>query len=296
MLWPSGGGFVALVRRFDLDGVGDADEIGLLHLVRSTAVHRAPVTNGNFLGADTVPRHGKRHASQEQQRAQLQFHSHRFLHCISTSNSPFANAGHHRMPLACMTGPTAILRTIHRFPIDRRQISPTSKANHCMPIGYAGNKITKCGVSTLMSESCRQNVVRAVVTTHTDVCLLTRPSTMNYSAASSKGLESENGRETIAIEDSDPAGAPGHHPDGRLRRRWPRDVWLLGAGIRERIWHNLLDRTTGPMIFRFILQPIMATIAALRDGVEDARTGRSPYFWTILSDESRRSGAACTRD
>jgi hypothetical protein len=42
------------------------------------------------------------------------------------------------------------------------------------------------------------------------------------------------------------------------------------------------------MTFRFILQPIMATIAALADGVKDARTGRNPYFWTILTDPTKR--------
>ena len=67
-------------------------------------------------------------------------------------------------------------------------------------------------------------------------------------------------------------------------------MYGLSVPVFERIWDNLLGRTTGPMTFRFILQPIMATLAALRDGVADARTGRSPYFWTILSDESRRSG------
>jgi hypothetical protein len=44
----------------------------------------------------------------------------------------------------------------------------------------------------------------------------------------------------------------------------------------------------GPMTFRFILQPTMATIAALYDGVKDARTGRSPYLWTILSNPEKR--------
>jgi len=42
------------------------------------------------------------------------------------------------------------------------------------------------------------------------------------------------------------------------------------------------------MTFRFILQPIMATIAALFDGVKDARTGRSPYLWTIFSVPEKR--------
>ena len=33
-----------------------------------------------------------------------------------------------------------------------------------------------------------------------------------------------------------------------------------------RLWTDILDRPTGPMMFRFILQPAMAIIAALRDG------------------------------
>ena len=64
----------------------------------------------------------------------------------------------------------------------------------------------------------------------------------------------------------------------------------FSAEVRERIWQNLLDRPGGPMTFRFILQPIMATIAALYDGVEDARTGRSPYLWTILTDRTKSGG------
>ena len=32
------------------------------------------------------------------------------------------------------------------------------------------------------------------------------------------------------------------------------------------------------MSFRFILQPSMAAIAAIHDGVKDARTGRSPFL------------------
>ena len=40
----------------------------------------------------------------------------------------------------------------------------------------------------------------------------------------------------------------------------------------------------------FILQPIMATNAALYDGVEDARTGRAPYLWAIASKPAERGG------
>ena len=44
-------------------------------------------------------------------------------------------------------------------------------------------------------------------------------------------------------------------------------------GALQRGWHDLVDRPSGPMSFRFILQPSMAAIAAIRDGVKDARTG-----------------------
>jgi hypothetical protein len=43
------------------------------------------------------------------------------------------------------------------------------------------------------------------------------------------------------------------------------------------------------MAFRIVLQPIMASIAALIDGIKDARTGRNPYLWTILSNPLKRS-------
>jgi hypothetical protein len=67
-------------------------------------------------------------------------------------------------------------------------------------------------------------------------------------------------------------------------------VWYgFSEEVRHRVWTNLLDRPGGPMTFRFFLQPAMATIAALHDGIKDARLGRSPYFWTILYDRQRRT-------
>jgi hypothetical protein len=56
----------------------------------------------------------------------------------------------------------------------------------------------------------------------------------------------------------------------------------------QRVWHDLVERPDEPMRFRFILQPLMAAIAAIRDGREDARTGRSPYFWTMLHKPQER--------
>ena len=67
-------------------------------------------------------------------------------------------------------------------------------------------------------------------------------------------------------------------------------LYGLSVPVFERMWHNLLDRPGGPMTFRFILQPVMATIAAMHDGVLDARSGRAPYLWTILTNPEKRVG------
>lgn len=47
--------------------------------------------------------------------------------------------------------------------------------------------------------------------------------------------------------------------------------------LTTRFWAELVGRTTGPMMFRFILQPLMAMFYAYRDGLLDARSGRPPY-------------------
>jgi hypothetical protein len=49
---------------------------------------------------------------------------------------------------------------------------------------------------------------------------------------------------------------------------------------------DLHGRISGPFSFRFILQPTMAMIYALRDGVRDAKHGRPAYFWTMLTRPS----------
>ena len=68
-------------------------------------------------------------------------------------------------------------------------------------------------------------------------------------------------------------------------------IWYgFSAEVRARIWQNLFERPGGPMVFRFFLQPTMAAIAAWRDGVNDARTGRSPFFAGALADPAQRAG------
>jgi hypothetical protein len=60
--------------------------------------------------------------------------------------------------------------------------------------------------------------------------------------------------------------------------------------VRHRVWEQLIARPDGPMAFRFILQPVMAAIVALRDGVADAKAGRKAYFWTLLANPTERGG------
>lgn len=58
----------------------------------------------------------------------------------------------------------------------------------------------------------------------------------------------------------------------------------------QTFWKDLVARPGGPMTFRFILQPAMAAIAAYHDGVADAKAGRPPYLWTVLTDPAKRKG------
>src|SRR5262252_552418 len=39
----------------------------------------------------------------------------------------------------------------------------------------------------------------------------------------------------------------------------------------DRIWYQELARASAPMKFRFVLQPLMAALVAIRDGRKDAR-------------------------
>ena len=55
-----------------------------------------------------------------------------------------------------------------------------------------------------------------------------------------------------------------------------------------RIADNLVARVSGPMKFRLVLQPVMASFFAIRAGLADARAGKPPYFWGLLSDPGQR--------
>jgi hypothetical protein len=67
------------------------------------------------------------------------------------------------------------------------------------------------------------------------------------------------------------------------------DAWM-------RFTSDMIERVSGPMKFRLVLQPAMAAFFAIRAGLADAREGRQPYFWALLTgdratrDEELKSG------
>ncbi len=56
-----------------------------------------------------------------------------------------------------------------------------------------------------------------------------------------------------------------------------------------RVADNMAARVTGPMQLRLLLQPIMASIFAIRSGLADAKAGKPPYFWALFSDPVHRA-------
>lgn len=56
----------------------------------------------------------------------------------------------------------------------------------------------------------------------------------------------------------------------------------------HRFASDLMARSDGPMTFRLYLQPLMAFIAALHDGIKDARLGRDPY-WVKFAHSDRQT-------
>jgi hypothetical protein len=59
------------------------------------------------------------------------------------------------------------------------------------------------------------------------------------------------------------------------------DMWI-------RFTSDMVARVSGPMKFRLVLQPAMAAFFAIRAGLADARAGRPPYFWALVSGSAPR--------
>jgi hypothetical protein len=60
--------------------------------------------------------------------------------------------------------------------------------------------------------------------------------------------------------------------------------------IHRRFWADIFERIHGPMTFRFYLQPAMALLAAIPDGIKDARLGHKSFFWSALRDPHLPAG------
>jgi hypothetical protein len=54
-----------------------------------------------------------------------------------------------------------------------------------------------------------------------------------------------------------------------------------------RAFENLIARDSGPLHFRLILQPLMATVLAVRAGWADAWKGQPIFFWTLFREPAR---------
>jgi hypothetical protein len=63
--------------------------------------------------------------------------------------------------------------------------------------------------------------------------------------------------------------------------------------ILTRFVSNLAGRLSGPLTLRLFLQPAVAAFLATRDGLRDARDGRPPHFWRMMTGppEARRRRA-----
>ena len=59
--------------------------------------------------------------------------------------------------------------------------------------------------------------------------------------------------------------------------------------IFARVIHNLIGRLNGPMKFRLIIQPLMASVFAVLSGLKDAREERHPYFQGFFTHPAERS-------
>ena len=78
---------------------------------------------------------------------------------------------------------------------------------------------------------------------------------------------------------------------GALRDAFDRGGFYL---FSHAFLDDLPKRLTGPGRFRFVVQPLIATLLGIRNGMADARAGRPPYLFALATDRARRG--ALVRD
>jgi hypothetical protein len=55
-----------------------------------------------------------------------------------------------------------------------------------------------------------------------------------------------------------------------------------------RFAHDMIERLSGPMTFRLVLQPLMAIVLAVVDGLKDAKNGNPPFLWAVFTHRGHR--------
>jgi hypothetical protein len=59
------------------------------------------------------------------------------------------------------------------------------------------------------------------------------------------------------------------------------------------LWNTFVvemgERAAGPLSMRLLVQPAVASVLAIRDGLKDAREGRPAFLWSIATDPEHRS-------
>jgi hypothetical protein len=58
--------------------------------------------------------------------------------------------------------------------------------------------------------------------------------------------------------------------------------------ILRRFWENLAGRSSGPMSFRLVIQPVVASGLAIRAGIKDAHEGHPAFLWAALINREYR--------
>ncbi len=60
------------------------------------------------------------------------------------------------------------------------------------------------------------------------------------------------------------------------------DEWLMST------WEELVGRQSGPLNFRLILQPVVASVLAIQKARRDAREGKPAFFLALMREPERR--------
>lgn len=53
-------------------------------------------------------------------------------------------------------------------------------------------------------------------------------------------------------------------------------------------WENFINRPSGPLHLRFLIQPAVGIIIGIIAGVKDARTGNPSYLWAMFTNADYR--------